>query len=298
MKRLTMWYDGNQVICENEECTSGDCPFADPICEQVQNIIDRLAAYEDTGMEPEEVTELCEMDRRAKMAEMQYREMPTEVERPEGGLKMERLTEKRDTPLVMSMWPGDSRSLRIYNRLAAYEDTGLEPEEIDKFKKDIKKIKDDVDSLFEKQAFLNFLESKGIDTSIGVNWMCDVFDMLHDEKNNEIIGIDRLRELVQADRDGRCVVQKFAPGSEVWIVERDEDGEATEVSGYVFVASVSGIAIVSLSINDCSDLDFILSDFVEETASGFSGSFSGYPISDCYKSHEDAEAALRREQDG
>lgn len=35
---------------------------------------------------------------------------------------MERLTEKRDTPLVMPMWPGDSRSLRIYNRLAAIED--------------------------------------------------------------------------------------------------------------------------------------------------------------------------------
>ena len=47
---------------------------------------------------------------------------------------MERLTEKRDTPLVMSMWPGDSRSLRIYNRLSAYEDTGLEPEEIIKLK--------------------------------------------------------------------------------------------------------------------------------------------------------------------
>ena len=110
--------------------------------------------------------------------------------------------------------------------------------------------------------------------------------------------LDRLKELVEADREGRCVVQKFAPGSEVWIVERDEDGEATEVSGVVFVASVSGIAIVSPPINDCSDLDFILSDFVEETASGFSGSFSGYPIYDCYKSHEDAEAALRREQDG
>lgn len=55
MDRLTMWYDGNHAICENEECTSGDCPFADPICEQVQNIIDRLAAYEDTGFEPEEI---------------------------------------------------------------------------------------------------------------------------------------------------------------------------------------------------------------------------------------------------
>lgn len=110
--------------------------------------------------------------------------------------------------------------------------------------------------------------------------------------------LDELMEMVQAKRKGRCVVQKFAPGSEVWIVERDEDGEAAEVSGFVFVVSVSGIAIVSPSINGCSDLDFILSDFVEETASNFSGDFSGYPISDCYKSHEEAQAALRREQDG
>ena len=62
MERLTMWYDGNHAICENEECTSGDCPFADPICEQVQNIIDRLAAYEDTGLEPEEVRRCLEFE--------------------------------------------------------------------------------------------------------------------------------------------------------------------------------------------------------------------------------------------
>lgn len=33
-----------------------------------------------------------------------------------------RLTERRDTPLVMSMWAGDSESLKIYNRLAEIED--------------------------------------------------------------------------------------------------------------------------------------------------------------------------------
>lgn len=109
------------------------------------------------------------------------------------------------------------------DRLAAYEDTGLEPEEIDKFKKDIKKIKDDVDSLFEKQAFLNFLESKGIDTNIGVNWMCDVFDMLHDKKNNEIISINRLRELVQADRDGRCIIPPAKIGDTIYHITTCKD---------------------------------------------------------------------------
>ena len=109
--------------------------------------------------------------------------------------------------------------------------------------------------------------------------------------------IDRLRELAQADREGRCVVQEFIPGGEVWVVERDEDGEATEVSCFVFVVSVSGVAIVSPSINGYSDLDFILYDFVAETAGSFSGDFSGYPISDCYKSYEEAEAALQGEQE-
>lgn len=33
-----------------------------------------------------------------------------------------RLTERRETPLVMSMWAGDSESLKIYNRLAELED--------------------------------------------------------------------------------------------------------------------------------------------------------------------------------
>lgn len=47
MKRLTMWYDGNQAICEDETCVSDCCPFADPVCDRVQLIIDRLAAIED-----------------------------------------------------------------------------------------------------------------------------------------------------------------------------------------------------------------------------------------------------------
>ena len=67
---------------------------------------------------------------------------------------MNRLTGKRESPLVMSMWAGDSQSLRIYNRLAAIE------------------------------------------------------DILGDEYE-----LDRVRELVKADREGRCVVMPIkVPG--------------------------------------------------------------------------------------
>ena len=105
--------------------------------------------------------------------------------------------------------------------------------------------------------------------------------------------LDRFRELVQADREGRCVVTELAPGDEVWVVERDEDGNPDDFSGYIFITSVRGIAIVSPSINGCADLDFLLSDFVEETAMSGSGDFSGYPIGDCYGTCEEAKAALR-----
>lgn len=33
-----------------------------------------------------------------------------------------RITERRKTPLTMSMWAGDSKSLQVYNRLAELED--------------------------------------------------------------------------------------------------------------------------------------------------------------------------------
>lgn len=60
MKRLTMWYDGNHAICENEECSLSRCPFADPVCEQTQSIIDRLAAYEDILGDEYDLDELRE----------------------------------------------------------------------------------------------------------------------------------------------------------------------------------------------------------------------------------------------
>lgn len=118
------------------------------------------------------------------------------VKRPNGAARrradMERLTEKRDTPLVMSMWPGDSRSLRIYNRLSAYEDTGLEPEEI-------AKIREDVENGYLKSTARRYG-----------------------------ISVDRLRELAQADREGRCMILPVKLGTPVWsssMTEIREDGK-------------------------------------------------------------------------
>ena len=75
MERLTKYGDTsheNKVCCIHfmgKECTehSGHCSDNCPWEEAAWS---KLAAYEDTGLEPEEIEKLCDMDRRAKMAEM------------------------------------------------------------------------------------------------------------------------------------------------------------------------------------------------------------------------------------
>lgn len=176
---------------------------------------------------------------------------------------MERMTIRGDHGVYMA--PGwdfridsDDYELvqKVLDRFAAYEDTCLAPEDITK--------------PFGEETILKLAAS--------------VFGMAP----------DRLRELAKADQEGQCVVTEFVPGNEVWVVERDEDGAAVDFSGMIFVTSVNCVAILSPTINECAELNFILSDFVEETAMSGSGDFSGYPIWDCYGTREEAEAAVAK----
>lgn len=76
MKRLTMWYDGNQAICEDETCVSDCCPFADPVCDRVQLIIDRLAAIEDIlgdDYDLDRLRELVEADQEKRCVVLPFR---------------------------------------------------------------------------------------------------------------------------------------------------------------------------------------------------------------------------------
>lgn len=123
--------------------------------------------------------------------------------------------------------------------------------------------------------------------------LMSIEDILGDEYD-----LDRLRELAQADREGRVVVQRFSPGQTVWVIERDEDGEAYDFSGYVFVTSLRGIALVSPKINGSSEIDVILMDQVESRINYADGCIEAYPVDDCYLSREAAEQALGGGGDG
>lgn len=120
-----------------------------------------------------------------------------------------------------------------------------------------------------------------------------VEDILDDDYD-----LDRLRELMEADREGRCVVQEYKPGDPVWVVERDEIEAPDCVSGYVFVAHANGAALVSAYLGDCGDVDAILADCIEETRETGECDIEVFPIEDCYHSIEDAESALKGEQNG
>lgn len=122
---------------------------------------------------------------------------------------------------------GEFEATAIVDRLAAYEDTGLEPEEIEK-------IKQDVEDGYLKSTARRY----GIDVS-------------------------RLRELAQADREGRCVVLPFKPPRWVYMCSARFPKPAK--------------AYYASAINVLQDMD------------------NGCVFGDTPK---EAEAALRREQDG
>ena len=91
---------------------------------------------------------------------------------------MERLTEKRES----GAWPKkgwtDEAIAECLDRLAAYEDTGLEPEEI-------AKIREDVENGYMKSTARRYG-----------------------------ISVDRLRELAQADREGE--IPKYTIGDTIY----------------------------------------------------------------------------------
>ena len=98
--------------------------------------------------------------------------------------------------------------LKMIDRLAAYEDTGLSPEEIIE-------LKGQNGGAREVKRLTNTLKSGswGIrgDVDDAVLRLVTIEDILGDEYD-----LDRLRDLVQADREGRCVVLNMPRKPLVW----------------------------------------------------------------------------------
>ena len=111
---------------------------------------------------------------------------------------MKRLTEKRES----GAWPEkgwtDEAIAECLDRLAAYEDTSLEPEEVSDFDRLVKLY---LEAGLDKQFVLACIEA----TKAGMT-------------------VDRLRELAQADREGK--IPKYTIGDTIY----DRFGDAWEVT--------------------------------------------------------------------
>ena len=90
---------------------------------------------------------------------------------------------------------------------------------------------------------------------------------------------------------------KFTPGMPVWVIARDEYGNADEISGYIFLAHVEGVVILSPHIEDY-DLGGILACHVQCTEEDYYTHLCVFPDEDCYVRKKDCEADFKREQEG
>lgn len=137
---------------------------------------------------------------------------------------------------------GSCSQRRVWERLKQYEDTGLEPEEVEQIKRAA------VYMMFEDVAHF-------------VRYTLSNFDEL--QKYKALGDYNRLRELKQADDEGRCVVLPFKPPRWVYMCSARFPKPAK--------------AHYASAINVLHDMD------------------NGCVFGDTPK---EAEAALRREQDG
>ncbi len=175
---------------------------------------------------------------------------------------MERLT-RRDSvgqALLAPEWEEKYKAHELIDILleclAAYEDTGLTPAQI-KY-------------ILPKQSAEEAVER------------------MRDEKER----YDEWFAWKQAESDGRLVVLPCAPGTEVWVVERDEDGCAADVSGFMFLAKAGDAVILTPYINDLDNAQDTLAYHMQETAENYYTNLAVFPADDCYTTREEAEKAL------
>lgn len=107
--------------------------------------------------------------------------------------------------------------------------------------------------------------------------------------------IDRLSDMLTTARRLRDHTPRA--GDDVFVLERDENGMACDVSGYMFLAEVGGRAIVTPYINNMDDLDGILGYHVEETAENYDTDLAVFPMEDCFTDRETALEVLHKEEE-
>lgn len=92
--------------------------------------------------------------------------------------------------------------------------------------------------------------------------------------------------------DEKRVNAQTPPGSTVWVIERDECGNAVEVSGYVMLARVAGAVIVSPKVYGRYTLEDLMQYYADEYAEYDQADLAVFPERDCYTSQHSAHTAF------
>lgn len=101
----------------------------------------------------------------------------------------------------------------------------------------------------------------------------------------------------EIDADYITEIPALKPGMPVYIVERDEDGNVCDTTGYMFLAQACDYVIVTAWINDLETAEETLEYHAQETAANYDTDLSVFPLRDCYISKEEAQLALNAERD-
>lgn len=130
--------------------------------------------------------------------------------------------------------------------------------------------------------------SRLIDADKLYDYISDVFTEFGD-----VMSITDALEAVEIAPTVNAVELPCKVGDTVWIVERDECGNACQVSGYIFMGLCNDAVIVTVAIyGHNNDFDHMLQKHIDETAEEYETDLSVFPVDDMYLTREEAEAAL------
>lgn len=88
--------------------------------------------------------------------------------------------------------------------------------------------------------------------------------------------------------------ETFVPGQMVWVIERDVDGNACDMSGYLFMARCGNVVILTPFINDY-DWEETLQYHVDCTVEDYDTHLAVFPAVDCFSDRAACKAALESE---
>lgn len=108
-------------------------------------------------------------------------------------------------------------------------------------------------------------------------------DIFFADDGTERLTLDELQELANI-----CPSKRFTPGDTVYVIERDEDGNACEPFGYMFLAVADNFAICSAFINDLTELDETMACLSDDTVENDETGLAIFPLPDVFRHQDDA----------